>query len=258
MNLFNLHEPPDSTVPIVANLPHSGLFVPNEIAAQFLPDHLRTLPNTDWHLDKLYDFLPRLGVTVLQATHNRYVVDLNRAPKEPFGDFWTAVVPQQTAFKQPIYQSYPSDEQIRSRLQTYYQPYHQKLETLLQAKIAQFGKVYLLDLHSFGGLLSEEICLGERNGQTCSEFLISTIEKQLAHHYRLVRNKVFTGGYITNHYGRMPQIEALQIEVRYPVYLQANQLDQPQIPDWDVSEFAAAKSKFEAVFGAIVQTLSGG
>ena len=43
--------------------------------------------------------------------------------------------------------------------------------------------------------------------------------------YQTVRNKVFTGGYITGHYGQLPEVEALQIEVRYPVYLDETQLE---------------------------------
>ncbi|MEM6452321.1 MAG: N-formylglutamate amidohydrolase [Cyanobacteria bacterium P01_D01_bin.105] len=92
------------SVPIIANLPHSGLGVPPDIAQQFTPQHLQTLPNSDWHLQPLYSFLPSLGVTILQANYSRYVVDLNRALKPPlFGSFWSAVVPEQTAYKQPIY-----------------------------------------------------------------------------------------------------------------------------------------------------------
>jgi N-formylglutamate amidohydrolase len=83
MDLFNLHIPKGSTVPLVANLPHSGLFVPDDIAAQFTSEHLQALPNSDWHLDQLYQSLPDLGITVIQATHSRYVVDLNRQVKEP-------------------------------------------------------------------------------------------------------------------------------------------------------------------------------
>ena len=123
MDLFNVHIPKSSAVPLVANLPHSGLFVPDDIAEQFTSEHLQALPNSDWHLDKLYQALPALGITVLQATHSRYVVDLNRQVKEPlFGSFWTSVVPEQTAFGKPIYQTQPSSEHIQERVQKFYIP----------------------------------------------------------------------------------------------------------------------------------------
>lgn len=53
----------------------------------------------------------------------------------------------------------------------------------------------------------------------------------------------------------MPQVEALQIEVRYPVYLNAKQLDCAAVPDWQVPEFDDAKHKFESIFEQITKTL---
>jgi N-formylglutamate amidohydrolase len=258
MELFNIHIPKGSAIPLVANLPHSGLFVPDDIAEQFTSEHLQSLPNSDWHLDRLYQSLPTLGITVLQATHSRYVVDLNRQLKEPiFGNFWTSVIPEQTAFGKPIYQTQPSSEHLQERVQKFYIPYHDKLSTILQEKIDEFGKVYLLDLHSFLGLITDDIDLGSGNGETCSELLISSVEQNfLSKGYQVVRNKKFTGGYITRHYGQMPGVEALQIEVRYPVYLKENQLDKLQPPDWDVPEFYAAKNNFDDSFALIVRDIS--
>ncbi|WP_245404959.1 N-formylglutamate amidohydrolase [Leptolyngbya sp. Cla-17] len=61
--------------------------------------------------------------------------------------------------------------------------------------------MYLLDLHSFLGLIEDEICLGNgnsTNSTTCSEHLISVIESAFcSESYQVVRNKVFSGGYIT-------------------------------------------------------------
>jgi N-formylglutamate amidohydrolase len=255
MDLFTLYLPTDKPVPIVANLPHSGLFIPQDISAQFSQEYL---PNQDWHLDKLYDFLPELGITVLQANYSRYVIDLNRQVSEPLaGNFWSSVVPVQTAFNQQIYINNPRLEDIKNRLHEYYIPYHEKLQTLLKEKVIEFGKVYLLDLHSFGGLIDDQICLGNLKGNSCSELLISTVEKTfLAQGYQLVRNKIFTGGYITRHYSQLPGVEVLQIETRYQVYLDENQLDKPQIPDWNVPQFYQAKSKIRDIFIKIVGQLS--
>jgi N-formylglutamate amidohydrolase len=256
MEPFILYPPQGQAVPIVANLPHSGMVVPEAIAAQFTRTRLQSLPNTDWHLDQLYRSLPALGITVLQATHSRYVVDLNRPLQDPiFGNFWASVIPEQTAFGQPIYATMPSPEQLKERIETFYTPYHQKLKAILDAKIAAFGKVYLLDLHSFFGPITEAICLGDRNGKTCSEFLITTVEKQFSRYYPVVRNKVFNGGYITGHYGQMTGVEALQIEVHYHTYLNEDELERSQPPTWSVPKFAAAKQTIDTIFAAIVQDL---
>ena len=258
MEPFILHTPQGWTVPIVANLPHSGMIVPDAIAAQFLPAQLEALPNTDWHLDQLYRSLPALGITVLQATHSRYVVDLNRQLQEPiFGNFWSAVIPEQTAFGKPLYATTPSPEALQNRVETFYLPYHQKLTELLEHYIAVFGNVYLLDLHSFFGPLTDAVCLGNRNGKTCSERLIASVGTQFRRkNYQVVRNKVFNGGYITGHYGQMPGVEALQIELRYHVYLNAAELERSTPPHWDVPEFHAAKQTIDDIFSAIVLDLT--
>lgn len=255
MNLFNLFIPGDPAVPILANLPHSGLVVPEPIAAQLLPEYRAVLPNCDWHLDRLYDFLPRLGITMLQATHSRYVVDLNRRLREPlFGNFWTSVIPESTAFGKPIYQTVPTSQDIYQRIERFYKPYHEKLEAMLRAMRDRFGKVYLLDLHSYGGIISDDVCLGNENHSTCSEHLIATVEQAFRQQkYQVVRNKVFTGGWITRHYGQLPNVETLQIEIHYPVYLQ--KIDPLQQPAADVPELVEAKLRFQQVFKTIVEQL---
>ncbi len=256
-DLFTVLSPVAEGVPIIASLPHSGLQVPDAIAHTFTTHQLKTLPNSDWHLQPLYDFLPSLGIAVMQANYSRYVVDLNRAPKPPlFGSFWSAVVPEQTAFKQDIYLEKPSAEEVRSRIEQYYDPYYRQLSELLDRVIAQHGKVYLLDLHSFMGLITDEVCLGNAKGETCTEKTLNVVNDSfLKQGYQVVRNKVFTGGNIIRHYGQRLNVEALQIEIRYPVYLPDDQLEIEAIPQWQSPTFDQAKIKLKAVISEVVEQL---
>jgi N-formylglutamate deformylase len=73
--------------------------------------------------------------------------------------------------------------------------------------------------------------------------------------YQVVKNKVFTGGYITKHYSSLSNVEALQIEIRYQVYLDDSQLDKPFIPDWNTPKFHLTKIKLQRVFKAIVNSI---
>ncbi len=268
-DLFTIMRPPAGvrSRPIVANLPHSGVKVPEAIAAQFTPEHLRSLPHSDWHLQPLYEFLPALGITVMQANYSRYVVDLNRALKPPLlGSFWSAVVPEQTAFKQPIYQGQPpSRGEVRDRIDEFYTPYHQQLAALLNEvmshEVMSQGQVYLLDLHSFMGLIPDDVCLGNADGKTCDAGLIDAAERCFAQQgYQVVKNKVFTGGHITRHYGKQPQVQALQIEIRYPLYLSDEQIESNHLssenpsgmPQWQGSTFEQAQEKLKTIFETLL------
>lgn len=62
---------------------------------------------------------------------------------------------------------------------------------------------------------------------------------------------MFSGGYIVRNYGQPPQVEALQIELRYPVYLNSQELDRPLVPSWQVPEFDRAKHNLQSIFTQI-------
>jgi N-formylglutamate deformylase len=159
--LFLVHPPRAPEIPVLATIPHSGTWIPLEDGAHFAPKFLKTLPNTDWHLNKLFSFLPSLGVTVLEATHSRYLIDLNRNPNGTLlGDFWTALVAEKGARGETIHSSLPDEAKLRSRIERFHAPYHAELKGLLESKIEKFGKVYLLDLHSFGMPIGAQVCLG--------------------------------------------------------------------------------------------------
>ncbi|HIC79828.1 MAG TPA: hypothetical protein EYP07_02530, partial [Kiloniellaceae bacterium] len=76
MEIFTFKE---GSLPLLVSMPHSGTHIPPEMAAR-MTDAGRSVPDTDWHIPELYGFLAELDVSVLQATHSRYVVDLNRTP----------------------------------------------------------------------------------------------------------------------------------------------------------------------------------
>lgn len=79
MELYVRHRAQHGGVPIVASVPHSGLYVPPEINELFEPQHRRWLRNTDWYLPELYDFLPELGATSCARTRARRGLKLCRS-----------------------------------------------------------------------------------------------------------------------------------------------------------------------------------
>ncbi len=102
-DLYDLHIPEKTTCPLVVSIPHSGRFVPSNIRVQFKTPY-PILANMDWYLDKLYDFLPDLGIPVLQANYSRYVIDLNRELKQPLaGSYSKCVIYTENTFGTPLY-----------------------------------------------------------------------------------------------------------------------------------------------------------
>ena len=65
--------------PLLVSMPHDGTHIPAELAADMTEAGL-SVPDTDWHVSRLYDFLGDLDASVIQATHSRFVIDLNRPP----------------------------------------------------------------------------------------------------------------------------------------------------------------------------------
>src|SRR5690606_26959016 len=113
------------------SIPHRGTFVPDAIAARMTPA-ARALPDTDWHLERLYDFLDEIGASVLEATHSRYVVDLNRPPDDESlypGRVTTGLVPVETFAGEPIWRDgeRPDASEIDARREQYWKPYHERL-----------------------------------------------------------------------------------------------------------------------------------
>ncbi|MGH8373424.1 MAG: N-formylglutamate amidohydrolase [Gammaproteobacteria bacterium] len=227
---YELREPVADETPVVVSIPHTGVYLPEAIAADFASDYIRSLPMTDWHLHELYDFLPALGVTTIFATYSRFIADLNRPPDNtPLypGRFETGFVALKTFWDEEIYRTPPSEEEIARRRELVHAPYHSKLHELLQAKIAKFGHAVLIDAHSVASranqvhpALTDDIYLGDRDGTSNSGWLTQTVEQAfLGQALKVVRNNPYKGGYITQHYGGMEKIEALQIEMRWGLYM---------------------------------------
>ena len=76
--VFSLHR---GNAPLLVSLPHDGTALPAELAARMRGD-ARRVPDTDWHVSRLYAFARELGASVLVPKYSRYVVDLNRPPDD--------------------------------------------------------------------------------------------------------------------------------------------------------------------------------
>jgi N-formylglutamate amidohydrolase len=230
MNLATIER---GDAPLVIDIPHAGTFVPAALA-QRLQGPARALPDTDWHVDRLFHFALRMGVTVVAATHSRYVVDLNRDPAGvalyPGADN-TELCPTRTFSGAPIYADgdAPAADEIRARRAEFFDPYHDALAAEIERVKSRHGHVVLLDGHSiraevprfFSGRLPD-LNLGTADGASCAPALRDAAEGILAKAscFTHVVDGRFKGGYVTRHYGQ-PQraVHALQLETAQACYM---------------------------------------
>jgi N-formylglutamate deformylase len=217
--------------PLLVSMPHTGTVLPGWLKARMSPVALQ-LPDTDWHLERLYDFVDELGASVLVATHSRYVVDLNRPPDNANlypGQDTTPLVPIDTFHKQPLYRrgQQPNEAEIAERVEEYWKPYHMKLAEALAALKEKHGYALLWDAHSifsvvprfFQGTLTE-LNLGTADGRSCGPGIGEGLMKVVSG-YGAVLNGRFKGGYITRKYGDPAnRIHTVQLELSEATYME--------------------------------------
>lgn len=260
---FGLRLPSAAALPLVVSIPHTGTWLPEAVRATLASPAMHAQPMTDWHLHRLYEFLPALGATTIFATASRFVVDLNRPPEpQPLypGRFETGLVPLETFQGERVFAAPPDAAEIEARRLAWHAPYHARLAALLDEMRARFGRVVLLDAHSVAsapnrlhGALCDEIYLGDRDGRSCQRWLRDLLQAGFAAEgFRVALNAPYKGGYITDHYGRAAGVDALQIEMAQRVYMDED--DPAGGPDHP--RFVAAQQQLLRVFSALAAAIS--
>ena len=237
---FFLTEATGEKVPIILSSPHSGTDFPDELKSHFRPALAAQPDDTDWFVHRLYDFAPSLGITMIHAKYSRWVIDLNRTPEsKPLyndGRIITELVPKTDFFGNEIYidkKHIPDDAEIERRKEKYFFPYHQKIESLLQERIDEFGRVLLWDAHSIRRLVPTiqeapfpDMILGDNDGKSASGEIIETALSNLKNgKYGVNHNSPFKGGFITRSFGKPEnKIHALQLEMSKTNYMNDDEL----------------------------------
>jgi N-formylglutamate amidohydrolase len=248
---FAVDEPAAHSLPFVFNTGHSGAVYPPDFVAASRLDALTLRRSEDAHVDRLFASVVALGAPLLRANFPRAFLDVNREPFEldprmfegrlpSFANTRSmrvagglGTVPRVVADGQEIYARRLPVTEATARIEGLYKPYHRALRGLIQRTARSHGHCVLIDCHSMPSSslgrdpeMKADVVLGDRYGTACAPGLINGFEAAFrARGFRVVRNKPYAGGFITEHYGE-PNLgrHALQIEVSRGLYMNEGSL----------------------------------
>jgi N-formylglutamate amidohydrolase len=248
---FAVDEPAAHILPFVFNTGHSGAVYPPDFVAASRLDALTLRRSEDAYVDRLFASVVALGAPLLRANFPRAFLDVNREPFELDPRMFEGrlplfantrsmrvagglgTVPRVVADGQEIYARRLPVTEATARIEGLYKPYHRALRGLVQRTARSHGHCVLIDCHSMPSSslgrdpeMKADVVLGDRYGTACAPSLINGFETAFrARGFRVVRNKPYAGGFITEHYGE-PNLgrHALQIEVSRGLYMNEGSL----------------------------------
>jgi N-formylglutamate deformylase len=218
--------------PLVVSLPHTGTEIPAPVADRLASPWLAR-KDTDWHVERLYDFAEGLGATVLRTRVSRTVIDVNRDPSGASlypGLATTELCPTTTFDGEPLYRPgpEPSRDEIKRRKAEWFDPYHAALAAEVERLRAVHPRVVVYDCHSirsaiprlFDGELPH-FNIGTNCGRAGDPRLTASVEAAIdPSGFTRVTDGRFRGGFITRNFGRPGDgVHAIQMELAIRGYL---------------------------------------
>jgi N-formylglutamate amidohydrolase len=274
---FSVSEPARQSTPFIFNAPHAGAVYPESFLASSRLDAMALRRSEDAFVDELFAPVVELGAPLMRAHFPRALLDLNREPYEldprmfdgripPFANTRSmrvagglGTIPRIVADGQEIYRGrIPIDEALH-RVETLYKPYHRTLRHLVQRTARTFGQAVLIDCHSMpSSSVSREdgaradMVLGDRYGTSCTALLTDLLDATLrSRGFKVVRNKPYAGGFITEHYGE-PSLgrHTLQIEINRGIYMDERSISKKR-------GFSELRNGLTAVFDHVMREIEG-
>ena len=243
---FDVILPATQSSCVVFASPHSGRDYTWSFMRKTVLNEHAIRSSEDAFVDQLFECAPEYGATFLKAGAPRAFVDLNRARDEldpaliegvrrikhnPRVASGLGVIPRVVANGRAIYRGKMSLHEAQERITDYWEPYHDKLQGLLDLAHARHGQTVLIDCHSMpheamdgvmrAGMRRPDVVLGDRFGAAASGDVVDRIEAAFAAAgFVVTRNAPFAGAYITQAYGK-PAIgqHAVQVEIDRSLYM---------------------------------------
>lgn len=270
---YRLLMPQTRSTSVIFASPHSSRDYPASFLRQTVLDDHAIRSSEDAFVDRLFAIAPRVGAPFLEAGAPRAYIDMNRGAGEldpalihglrqgsynPRIVSGLGVVPRVVANARCIYRGKLTMAEVQARLDTYWHPYHARLQALLDQSHAQFGEAILIDCHSMphealdglsrSGLRRPEVVLGDRFGAAAGPEVMDMIEQAfLDEGLHVSRNIPFAGAYTAQHYGRPSRRQhVVQVEIDRSLYMN-EQMIRPN------NNFAAMQEALSRVIAKIVR-----
>jgi N-formylglutamate deformylase len=260
--------------PLIVSFPHTGTILPSDVEGQMVSPWL-AMTDTDWWVERLYDFAADLDITTVRTRVSRSVIDVNRDPSGASlypGQATTDLCPKTTFDGDPLYleSAEPNAAEIARRGRTWFEPYHAALAQQLQRLRQRHDRVVLYDAHAIRShiprLFDGELPIfniGTNSGASCHPALTAAVRDACARSpFSYVVNGRFTGGWTTRHYGRPDSgIHAIQMELACRGYMD----DPPSAPtpgkwpsDYRPERAAPLRAALRQILEAVLSFASSG
>jgi len=252
-NILSISKPEKTTLPIIFDSPHSGTHYPKDF--DYICDFKILEAAEDKYVDDLFENAPDHGITFLKAHFPRSYIDVNRASDDIDIDLlaekWSGPFEIKPSHRShagiglirrlvkpgiPVYDRKLTSNEITHRIQKYYHPYHNALETLIRNAHYNYGQVWHINCHSMPassaypkrgiGLIGNkpkpvDFVLGDRDGTSCDLAFTRNLKefiKSLG--YTVSINDPFKGVECIDKYSSPTTgYHSLQIEINKSLYM---------------------------------------
>ncbi|TMM52305.1 N-formylglutamate amidohydrolase [Sulfitobacter sabulilitoris] len=258
---------------VVFASPHSGRDYGWRFLRSSVLDEHAIRSSEDAFVDQLFDCAPKFGASFIKAGAPRAFVDMNRSADEldpaliegvrrqghnPRIASGLGVIPRVVANGRAIYSGKMTLEEATRRIDTYWRPYHEMLQRLLDQARQRHGQAVLIDCHSMpheamdgvvrSGMTRPDVVLGDRFGAAASGEVMDRVEAAFAAAgFVVTRNAPFAGAYITQAYGRPSRAQhAVQVEIDRSLYMN-ERLIRPN------GDFDSVKAALRTVIAEVAQ-----
>lgn len=221
---------PRKPIPLVFDSPHSGRDYPADFAYSCPFDLLQKAE--DNYVDDLFESAPAHGAALLCALFPRTYIDVNRSEDDIdpalLADRWPG--PARPTSRShagiglirrvlrpgiPVYNRMLDVGEIRHRIENFYKPYHEKLESLIGSLHYSFGEIWHVNCHSMpqgpdnARIVSRaqyparpDFVLGDRDGTSCSgDFTHAMRDFLKGLGYRVAVNNPYRGVELVRRHG---------------------------------------------------------